>query len=471
MSGEKTMSEWIPSVVRGNGPLYLAIADALEADIDSGVLRHGFRLPAQRALASKLEIDFTTVSRAYTEAQRRGLVEGRVGQGTYIKGKPQRAAIATAKTSTRSSGIVDMAMNLPPRFSDGSLETKMWAAVAGLEQSAGLDLILRYQEVGGTHEDREAGAAWLSDRLPGISADRVILVPGAQAALLAITTMLLSNESTVAVESLTYPGLKAIAAHMGRQLAPIEMDASGIIPESFAEICRTRAPSLLYCTPTLHNPTTSTLPLERREAIIEIARGHGVRILEDDAYGKLSGSPIPPLAALAPDITYHVAGLSKCLSPALRIAYVVPPSAHETSRLISTVRAMTSIASPISAAIATAWIKDGLADSALAAIRAETEARRSLAMEVLAPLGLRSAPNAFHGWLPMQNGWTRSEFSNRLRNVGIGVVTSDAFAVSAPPEAVRLGFGPAPNRDQFSSSVRTIANLILEMPELSSIVI
>jgi len=462
------MSEWVPNVVRGSGPLYLAIADALETDIASGVLRDGFRLPAQRALAGILKIDFTTVSRAYSEAQRRGLVEGKVGQGTYVKGKPQDSVEAS---KPRTSGIVDMAMNLPPRFNDQILESKMWAAVAGLEKSGGIDLILRYQEVGGTVEDRAAGAGWLSDRLPDLTPDRVILVPGAQAALLAITTMLLSQDSVIAVERFTYPGLKAIATHMSRQLAPVEMDDFGIIPDSFAEVCRKQAPTLLYCTPTLQNPTTATLPLDRRHAIIEIAREHNVIILEDDAYGKLSNDPLPPIAALAPDITFHVAGLSKCLSPALRIAYVVPPSPRATSRLISTTRAMTSIASPVGAAIATSWITQGLANEALQAIRAETEARRTIAEELLAPLGLRSAMNAFHSWLPLPHGWTRGEFSTRLRNVGIGVVTSDAFAASTPIEAVRLGFGPPADHAQFRVSIKAIADIVGESPDLTSLVV
>ena len=463
------MGEWVPDITRDSGPLYLAIADALSADIAAGVLKDGYRLPPQRALAKTLQIDFTTVSRAYAEARRRGLVDGRVGQGTYVKGRVKQSA----RTSYREppSGIVDMAMNLPPRFNDEVLEARLWEAVSGLQQSNGIDLFLRYQEVGGTRNDREAGADWLADRIPDLKADRVILAPGAQGALLAITTMQLTPGSTVAVESLTYPGLKALAAQMGWRLVPVDMDGHGLIPESFEGVCVRHSPAMLYCTPTLHNPTTTTLPAGRRSAIAEIARRHGVFILEDDAYGKLSNDPTPPLAALAPDITFHIAGLSKCLSPALRIAYVIPPSSRATSRLISAIRATTSMASPIGAAIATRWITEGLADQALHAIWAATEARRTIAAELLGPLGLQSAPNAFHAWLPLGNGWNRSEFAARLRDMGIGVVTSDAFAVSTPLEAVRLGFGPAHDLAQFSSSIEIIAGLAAEEPDLTSLVV
>jgi hypothetical protein len=142
-------------------------------------------------------------------------------------------------------------------------------------------------------------------------------------------------------------------------------------------------PALLCCTPNLHNPTTATIPLERREAIAAIARDHDVVIVEDDAYGKLAGNGLAPLAALAPERTYHIASLSKSLAPALRVAYVACPDARSAARLTGAIRATTSMASPLGAAIATRWIETGLADQTLAAIRTEAEARRAIALRLL----------------------------------------------------------------------------------------
>ncbi|MGB3027115.1 GntR family transcriptional regulator, partial [Paradevosia shaoguanensis] len=74
----KTLS-WLPELSRDGAPLYLAVADALAADVGSGRLPGGTRLPSQRALADALGVDFTTISRAYNEARDRGLIEGRPG--------------------------------------------------------------------------------------------------------------------------------------------------------------------------------------------------------------------------------------------------------------------------------------------------------------------------------------------------------------------------------------------------------
>ncbi len=467
MDDRRPPHDWRPEIRKGASPLYLAIADALAADIQSGALAAGDRLPPQRSLADVLEIDFTTVSRAYAEARRRGLIEGRVGQGTYVRAG-RGAAVAGASAT---AGLVDMAMNLPPKFDDAELAARLWASIREVEDSGGMDLLLRYQEAGGAVDDRAAGAAWLGSRIPALAPNRLLICPGAQGALLSLLTLLGKSGQAIAVEQLSYPGFRSLAAHLSTPLVPVAMDGEGLLAEAFEAVCKRDAPKLLYCTPTLHNPTTATMTLERRQAVIAVARKYGVLIIEDDAYGKLSGDAPPPLAALAPDIVYHVAGLSKCLSPALRVAYVAVPDVRAAAHLAGAIRATTAMASPLSAAIATNWIESGLADDALAAIRVETEARRAAAVELLGDHGLVTAPHAFHAWLPLARDWTRGELAARLRAAGIGVVTSDAFAVGQPPEAVRIGLGAAPTRERLKGSLELIADLIGQPAAMSSMVV
>src|SRR5271156_5347219 len=108
------MGDWVPHIPKLGKPRYLAIADAIAEDIRSGTLAPSDRLPPQRKLASRLDIDFTTVARGYVEAQRRGLIESRVGQGTFVR--------ATARgrhaPMVRHPEIVDLSMNLPPEPDD-----------------------------------------------------------------------------------------------------------------------------------------------------------------------------------------------------------------------------------------------------------------------------------------------------------------------------------------------------------------
>ena len=137
---------------------------------------------------------------------------------------------------------------------------------------------------------------------------------------------------SIAAGIATYPGLKAIAWQRGYKLAPLAMDDSGIIPNSFEECCLRTAPKAIYVIPAIDDPTTATLPEDRRRRIVAIARQHGVAIIEDDPYSPLlDGGPVS-LARLAPELTWYIATLSKCATPALRISYVNAPSDAQAMR-------------------------------------------------------------------------------------------------------------------------------------------
>tara|TARA_R110002020_G_scaffold52911_2_gene148358 strand:- start:2334 stop:3428 length:1095 start_codon:yes stop_codon:yes gene_type:complete len=364
-----------------------------------------------------------------------------------------------------------MSMNLPPRFDDPHLEARMWDGIGSLGTDGGIDLLMRYQEAGGAGRDRQAGAAWLSPRLGDVSPERVLVCPGAQGALLAVAGVLAAPGDTICVEALTYPGIRAVAAHLRINLAAVEIDDDGMIPSSFERICAESKPKALYCNPTIQNPTTATLSLARRRDIVEIARRYQVPIIEDDAYGALPAAPVPPLAAIAPDLVYHIAGLAKCLAPALRIAYLVVPDGHATARVSSAIRATATMASPLTAAIASRWIEDGTAESVVAAIRQETAARQRIAAELLPQGCFRADPEGFHAWLTLPQPWTRAEFSALLRSQGIGVVGSEAFALASPPEAVRLGLGAPTTRDELSRSLRIVADLLGQSPATVAMVV
>jgi DNA-binding transcriptional MocR family regulator len=465
MSDNEFEISWKPVIRKAEGPAYLAIANALEADIQAGTLTAGTRLPPQRALARFLALDFTTISRAYNEASKRGLVEGKVGQGTYVKGSKSKSSLPV------TPGIVDMAMNQPPRIDDAHLLGRLNNGMLAAQNDKSDSFLFTYQIAGGTEQDREAGVSWLSSRINNLTCDRLIVCPGAQSALLALVSFLASPGEVICTEELTYPGFRSLAAQLGITLAPIAMDADGLLPSSFEAICKADKPAALYLTPTLHNPTTITLSLERRQAIAEIARRYHVPIIEDDAYGALPKQSIKPLVELVPELTYHVSSLSKCLSPALRIAYLVAPDSRIATRIIGTLRATACMASPLTTAIATSWIEDGTADAALNAIRQESAIRQRIAKDYLPRELVTTDSEGFHAWLKLPAPWTRSAFIQQLRNAGVSVVGSDAFSGDHQPEAVRLGFGAPHNHEDLKRSLQIIADFLEEEPALMNMIV
>jgi DNA-binding transcriptional MocR family regulator len=143
----------------------------------------------------------------------------------------------------------------------------------------------------------------------------VIASPGAQSALSAVILCLSDPGSVIAAEPLIYPGLRAAAAQTGRRVVTVATDSDGMRPDALEAACRAHAIRLIYLNPTLQNPTTHTMPEHRRRDIAQVAAQCGARIIEDDPYWLLTPDAPPPVAALAPAQTIHIATLSKCLSP------------------------------------------------------------------------------------------------------------------------------------------------------------
>ncbi len=453
------MSDWVPSLGGGSKPRYIAIAEAIQGDLAKGRLLPAQRLPAQRQLARLLGLDFTTVARGYAEAQRRGLIKSRVGEGTFVSGSPTPGNGPGARVEAG-----DFSMNMPPEPGDVALWTRLGS---GLEPMAhDLARVLRYQRFGGTDADKQAAVDWLGRRGVAAGLDRVFVVPGAHAALLAALTILSGREhGVVLAEALTYPGVKAIAEQLGLELVGLPTDQHGLLPGAFSEACRRHKPKALYLNPTLSNPTTRTIPIERRREIAAIARTNGIQILEDDPYGVIPIEAPPAFASVAPDVTWHVATLSKCLGAGLRVAYVVVPDARSGWNFAAAVRTANVMVSPITATLATRWIKDGTADALLAAIRAESRERQTLVATILPSDLVTTDPAAFHFWLTLPPRWSRSAFVGHMASSGLGVVASDVFGTgNSLPEAVRICLGgPAP-RSAVQTALEFAAHALSESP-------
>jgi len=460
----QTPDIWVPRIERTAGPLYLAIADAIAAAVADGTLRPGQRLPTHRALADRLSVDLTTVTRAYSAARERGLLDATVGRGTFVRaGRP----------STDRGGVVDLGVNLPPRPEVPSWPDLLRAGLDKLLERAAPDDLFSYRSGAGTAEERVAGAAWLRPVLGDTDPERILLSPGAQPALMALFSVLAQPGDALLADELTYPGARAAAAQLGLQLVGVAGDGEGMLPDALEAACRrAKRARALYCIPTIQNPAATTMPPARRAALAEAARRCGLMIIEDDAHGLLPSTPLPAIASLAPDITFHVATLSKTLSPALRIAYLAVPDRPWAGRVAAALRAGTMMASPLLAGLASLWIRDGSAQAAVAAIRRECAARQKIARALLPAGSFAAHPEGLHLWLRLPAPWSRAEFVSRLRQQGMAIVQSDAFVVegAVPPEAVRISLGAASDRGQLKAGLAALSQQLTETGMLPVVV-
>ncbi len=457
------MADWTPDLAASDKPRYLAIADAIADDIGAGRLAAGDRLPPQRRLAKRLDVDFTTVARGYVEAQKRGLIESKVGQGTFVRDKPK----PRRGQQMPPPRPVDFSMNLPPETDDPELIERMQAGVEYVSRD--IVSLLRYQGFGGAQADKDAASSWLGRRALVPAQERIFISPGAHPALLGILSILAKPGDAILCEAITYPGIRSIAAQLGLRLIGLPMDSEGIDVDALASACKKTKPKALYLNPTLQNPTTLTISDRRRSDIAAAARRFQLPLIEDDAYGFIPARGHAPFASIAPDLTWHVAGLAKCIGAGLRAAYVVVPDTRSTWPFAAALRAATVMASPFTVALVTRWIEDGTADSLLRFIRSETSARQKLVSEIL-PKGIyKSDPLSFNIWLELPPLWNRAAFVEHLRSTGIGVVASDAFTVGgAPPEAVRVCLGGPISRPRLVAGLEYMTHALEETPALAS---
>lgn len=455
-------NRWLKKLRERRQPAYLAIVELIAEDIRSGRLSAADRLPPLRDLADQLGLNYTTVARGYAEARRRGLIEAQAGRGTFIR--PQ-----SAPRAVRSGGWVQMTMNVPPEPRDPSLYARLQQGFASLQTHADPYTLLRYQEFGGTPEDRDAGARWLRQLLPSTVPEQVLVCPGIQSALVALMAMLAGPGELICAEAVTYPGVKAIAAQLGIRVHALEMDTEGIDADAFEAACKELRPKALYCNPTLQNPTTVVISEARRAALADIARRYSVPIVEDDPYGMLPSAVPTPIAALAPDLTYYITGLSKCLGAGLRVAYLLAPDARRAKRASDALRSITVMPSPLTAALATHWINDGTAEATRLAIRKESIERQRLAARLLPAGSYRTHPEAFHLWLTLPSSWRRIEFSAHLRAHGVAVVGSQEFCIDPnPPEAVRICLGGPVDRLECQHALELIHDTLARVPAAAS---
>jgi len=451
---------WLDRVRGEDGPIYAAIVRALEQAIAAGDLQPGDKLPPQRALAARLGVDLTTVTRAYDVARSLGLLEGAVGRGTFVR----------ARTEDDEAGLVDLSMNLPPPPEGLSLGAMLQETVTAILQRADPAVLMAYHPGFGAPGQRRAGAEWLAPCLGERSPDCLLVSPGAQAGLAAVLSVLCRPGDTVVAEALTYPGFKAIAAQLGLRVIACASDDRGAIPASLEAVCRRERPAAVYLVPSLQNPTATTMPAARRREVARVLSQAGVWLVEDDPYSRLYDAPPPAVSSFHPERCVYIGTLAKTLSPGLRIAYIACPGPDDAERFATALRAIALMPAPLMASLATTWIREGRAETLLAAVRAEARARRALAARILPAA---SGPvESLHVWLPLPGDASPERLRLAAQQRGLALVTQEAFAVGlAAPAGVRLSLGGPGRRQVLEGALGNLADLLAASPPAARTVV
>jgi DNA-binding transcriptional MocR family regulator len=456
------MTIWRPDPGLIRRPAYLSLADQFDRAIHDGRLANGAQLPPHRQLAHELQLSVQTVSRAYEELIRRGLVSGEIGRGSFVRS--YRREPEPPYLPQRLGEVIDLSILKPvcePMHLEKLKEALGWLAQALPSTSA---LSFRPNVVFPRH--RAVAVEWLKQCGLSVSPLNVTLTNGATAGMTIALMSAAPPGSTAATEAIGHHTLVPLATYLGFHLEGLAIDNDGLVPEALDEACATSNIRTVFVQPSVINPTATLMSEGRRQRIAAVARKHDITIIESDVLGPLVENRPPPIAAFAPERTFYVTSFTKITVPGLRIGYLATPdrfvAAAANRHLVSN-----WMATPMVAEIASKWVEDGTAMELTLWQRAALRRRQVIAAEVLAGVRYLSHKEALHLWLPLPGGRTEESFVAQARLQGVGIAPGLSFRTSDAPwePAVRISLAST-TEDELRSGLSIIAKLLLGDPEL-----
>lgn len=434
---------------------YKEVVDAFAAQIRSGELRPGTRLPTHRQLARDHGLALVTATRVYGELEEMGLVSGETGRGTFVRETSLPHGLGIDQQAA-ADDMLDLNFSYPSLPGQAEM---LRHALRQLAAAGDLEALLRYQPHGGRIHERETVAQHLASRGLHVDAQRVAIVDGSQHGLATTAMALLNPGDVVAIDALTYPGMKVLAERLRLELAPVPADGAGPDLAALKTLCTRRRVRAVYTQPTLHNPLGWVMSLQRRQDLVALARLHGLILIEDAPYAFLEADAPAPLAALAPERTVHASSFSKSVATGLRVGFVAAP--REWIPLIErAIRATTWNTPGVMTAIACNWVADGTVDRLESAKRQDARHRQAIAAEVLRGLDVVAHPASYFLWLPLAEGGRADRVVRELLAHRIAVSTAEPFATTAQvPHAIRIALGSV-NTDTLRMALATVRRVV-----------
>lgn len=329
-------------------PIYRQLIRHIRAQVDSGVLTPGSRLPASRDLARQLGISRISVVNAYAELRSEGYLSAHAGRGTFVAGDRDQNGDAP-RTNNRSNpeapttpdrsiremmylarkpGVINFSHGAPPM--EFFPVTHLRDALNFVLERDG-SKALTYEVPEGYPPLRTSVRDYVSALGIQCTGEQVLITGGTQQALDLVVQAVMCEGDTLVTEDPTYLGMIDIARTRRIHLHGVPLDEDGIRLDMLENYVIDNRPRLIYVTPTFQNPTSTVMPLHRRRQLLNLANEYNISILEDGVYHefRFDGEALPPIKALDDNgIVIHASGFTKTLLPGMRIGYVIANGGH-----------------------------------------------------------------------------------------------------------------------------------------------
>jgi len=475
----------------GNAPLWRRLGDSIRTAVTQGVLAPGARLPSARSLAADLHVSRATVESALGELEAEGLIERRMGSGSFVSplagrdlrpSSPPRAPPrsvppppAPRALSERGRQLVAWGSPVLPNMrSTFTLKPPAedfphaaWAKLASrCLREGGAALALDLDPLGHLPLRQAIAQHLRTNRGMHCAADNVLIVGSTQEAFVLCAHALLSPGDEVWMEDPGYPGATGAFRMAGAQIVPVPVDADGLrVQDGVRAAPHAR---LVYITPSCQFPCGVTLSRERRETLLRWAEASGAWVFEDDYDSELRYAGLPLAALHAHDAgarTLYAGTFSKTLFPSLRVAYLV--AEPDTVRDLAAVRA--NFGGPPGAGVQAtlaAFLDEGLLGAHVRHLRARCEERRAAlldaaARELGARITIHAGDTGQHAVAWLAHGEDDdATVSQRARAAGLDVPPLSQYVIAHPqPPALVIGYTSA-TPAAIRAAVRTLAHCL-----------
>ncbi|WP_299030022.1 PLP-dependent aminotransferase family protein [uncultured Sulfitobacter sp.] len=456
---------WVPVLDPATKPKYRAVVNAIREAVAAGDLEVGGKLPPVRELGWKLGMTPGTVARAYTVLTDEGVLTAEVGRGTFVASPKAEPPLNLMEMDVieHLTGGDNFDVNLfSPHLPNGGQSRLIRSLLSQIAQEPPSG-VMHYPSRRGALRAREAMVHWLRETPLGpLSEADVVLSHGGQNAIMLIfQTILRGRRPVIFVEELCYPGFRRAADMLRADVVPVAMDADGLCPIALAAAAERYPDGQIICTsPEVHSPTCGFSPLERRRAVVEVAKRFDLQIVEDDCY-RIGDAQAPSYRQIAPDRSWYISSLSKSVTPALRIGCAIGPRDQSAALHRAAEHGFFGLATPITDLAALLMLHPDL-DEVMRKTREGVSDYVKAAVNALGAYDLKWRADVPFVWLNLPEGWRASAFCRAAETRGVRVRAAEEFAArqAQSPHAVRMAINAGVSLRSFEAAMGRLRDLL-----------
>lgn len=414
---------WKPKRLEGKEPKYRELAKQLERDIKNGTLAEGTKLPPQRELADYLDINLSTVTRAFKICTLDGLLYGETGKGTFVANQ------STWKGDNEAENKIDMRYTQSFPEAGGYIRK----AAAKIAAKSNLDEILSYRNSGREGEYDRAAVKFLGQM--GIEAENILICPCSQNAIATVLAAMFRAGDKIAVDRYTYHNFKSLAAGMSIQLIGIDNDDEGMRPDSLERQCALKNIKGIYIMPVCQNPTAVTMPMKRIDELSEVIKRRRLITIEDAAM-LFIGDERPSFYHKLGKRCFLVTGTSKAICEGLRTAVLAYPKDSENA-VRWAFSGLSLTASVMDLEIFTELVNTNICLDIMEENRKRLKERNDIFDKYFKRESGYENSLSFYRWIRLPEGSHTAEVLMRCSKKGVLVLPSERFAAGGGESFIR----------------------------------